>query len=130
MKFINPEKKNKSVFVDCVVDTGATYTWLPQDLLSKIEVLPSFEREFKIAGGSIIKREMAEVLVFLKGEAMHTLVAFGDKNSEPLLGAVTLEEFGLTADPVNETLKPVPGLLLGKLTGLKKSRKEEFVNGK
>lgn len=31
--------------------------------------------------------------------------------SEPLLGVVILEEFGLAADPVNRRLIPVPGLL-------------------
>ena len=41
-----------------------------------------------------------------------TLVIFGDKESEPLLGAVTLEEFGLAIDPVNKSLMPVPDLML------------------
>ncbi len=35
--------------------------------------------------------------------------------SEPLLGVVTLEEFGLAADPVNRRLLPVRALL--KLAG-------------
>jgi hypothetical protein len=33
------------------------------------------------------------------------------KGGEPLLGAFTLEGFGLGVDPVNRRLIPVPGLL-------------------
>jgi len=115
IKITNPEEPKKSVEIECVVDTGATYTWIPLDILEKIGLVPVFKRKFKIADGSVIERPMAEVLISLRGETIHTLVAFGDAGSEPLVGAVTLEEFGLTVDPVNKTLVPVPGLLLGKL---------------
>jgi hypothetical protein len=40
------------------------------------------------------------------------IVVFGDEGALPLLGAVTLEEFGLGVDPIARKLIPVPGLLV------------------
>ena len=41
------------------------------------------------------------------------MVVFGDDGAEPLLGAVTMEEFGLGVDPVRRRLAPVDGYLVG-----------------
>ncbi len=54
---------------------------------------------------------MAETRVRLNGQTRTTLVVFGEEATLPLLGAYTLEGFGLAADPVNRRLVPVPGLL-------------------
>ena len=45
------------------------------------------------------------------------MVVFGDEDAEPLLGAVTLEEFGLGVDPVRRRLVPVDGYLVGLRPG-------------
>jgi clan AA aspartic protease len=113
LSLINYEKQDLKIDIECVPDTGATYSWIPAELLEKIQVLPKFKRKFKITDGSIIERDMAVVHVELAGQTLPTIVAFGDRGSEPLLGAFTLEGFGLTVDPVNKTLVPVPALLLG-----------------
>jgi predicted aspartyl protease len=55
---------------------------------------------------------IAWVRVRIDGRTQPTIVIFGDPGTEPLLGVVTLEEFGLGVDPVNRWLIPVPGLLL------------------
>ena len=44
-----------------------------------------------------------------------TLVVFGEDGVDPLLGAVTLEEFLLAPDPIRQRLIPIPGLLKGFL---------------
>jgi hypothetical protein len=41
-----------------------------------------------------------------------TPVVLGDAGMQPLLGAVTLEEFGLGVGPVGQQLIEVPGLLM------------------
>jgi hypothetical protein len=43
-----------------------------------------------------------------EGPAQPTIVVFAPAGTEPILGVVTLEEFGLDADPVNERLLRVP----------------------
>ena len=99
-------------YIDAVVDTGATYTWIAKDILEKLSIVPQFKRKLKLADGKIIERDLAQVQIKINGEAMFTPCIFGDLNSEPLLGAVTLEEFGLGVDPINKRLIPVPAFLL------------------
>ncbi|MDI6761304.1 MAG: aspartyl protease family protein [Candidatus Brocadiaceae bacterium] len=98
--------------VDALVDTGATYTWLPRSLIERLGLVPAFKFPFVLADGRRIEREMAETRVRLDGQTRTTLVVFGDEGTEPLLGAYTLEGFGLAPDPVNRRLVSVPGLLM------------------
>ena len=96
--------------LDALVDTGASYTWAPRDVLARLGVRPQFLREFVTADERVIERDMAVVMARLNGQALPTPVVFGDEGSLPLLGAVTLEEFGLGIDPLNRRLIPVRGM--------------------
>ena len=98
--------------LELLVDTAATYTWVPRSILERLGVPPAFRFPFILADGRRIEREMAETRVRLDGQSRTTLVVFGDEGTLPLLGAYTLEGFGLAADPVNRRLIPVPGLLM------------------
>ena len=97
--------------LDALVDTGATYTWIPRPVLEKLGIVPAFKRDFLLADGRTIQRDVAQVVARIDGQSLYTLCIFGDEGSEPLLGVVTLEEFGLGVDPVNRRLIPVPGFL-------------------
>ena len=99
-------------YLEAVVDTGATYTWIPKDVLEKLGIRPRFKRRLKLADGRVIERDAAQMPMRIDGETMISVCIFGDPNSEPLLGAVTLEEFGLGVDPINKSLEPVPVFLL------------------
>jgi len=98
--------------LEVLVDTAATYTWVPRSILERLGVTPAFRFPFILADGRRIEREMAETRIRLDGQSRTTLVVFGDEGTLPLLGAYTLEGFGLAADPVNRRLIPVPGLLM------------------
>lgn len=98
--------------IEALVDTGATYTWVPANVLRRLGLQPQFRRPFLTADGRQIEREMAEAVARLDGEQRTTIVIFGDEGSVALLGAYTLEAFGVAADPVNRRLVPVPGLLM------------------
>ena len=98
--------------VDALVDTGSSYTWVPGSVLERLGVQPSIRMEFETADGRIIEREMAETQVRLDGQTRTRLVVFGDENTTPLMGADTLDGFGLAADPVNHRLVLVRGLLM------------------
>src|SRR5205085_1067187 len=80
---------------EALVDTGASYSWVPRDILGRLGVQRSFGREFQTADGRVIVRDMAEARARLEGDELPTLVVFGDPGSLPLLGAYTLEGFGL-----------------------------------
>ena len=98
--------------LEALVDAGATYTMLPASLLASLGVEPDEERPFMLANGEQIRRQLAQTWVRIDGRARMTMVVFGDEGALPLLGAVTLEEFGLAVDPVARRLVPVPGLLV------------------
>ncbi len=94
--------------VDTIVDTGATYTSLPRSVLRRLGVTPRGRRTFLLADGRPIERELAAVAVRLEGEIQQTLCIVGDEETPPLLGAFTLEGFGLGVDPINRRLVRLP----------------------
>lgn len=106
------------VSVEAVVDTGAFYSWVPRSVLEGLGVAPVSRRQFLLADGRTIEREVAEVVVRIDGQLSHTWCVFGDEGTEALLGAFTLEAFALAADPVNQRLVPMPRLYMLVMPGL------------
>lgn len=97
--------------VEALVDAGATYTWVPRDMLDRLGIQSEEERPFLLADGRQVMYGIAWVRVRIDGRTQPTIAVFGDPGSAPLLGVFTLEGFGLAADPVNRRLVPVPALL-------------------
>ena len=98
--------------LQALVDTGASYTWIPRDILARLGVSPQERWEFETADGRVIEREVAETRVRVNGRQRITLVVFGEEGSRALLGAYTLEGLRLAPDPVNRRLVTVRGLAL------------------
>ena len=98
--------------LDALVDTGATWTWLPRDILERLGHRPTLKRRLQTADKRIIERDAGEVPIRIGDETLTSLCIFGDEGSQALLGAVTLEGFSLAPDPVNERLVPVVGMLM------------------
>ena len=99
--------------VDGLVDTGATYTSVPRDILQSLGVQPEEERPFFLANGQRVIYPMAWVRLRLDSKEQPTLVIFGDVGSPVLLGAFTLEGLGLSVDTVNRRLVPATAYLVG-----------------
>lgn len=97
--------------LEALVDTGATYTWVPRSVLEGLGIRPARERPFILADGKEVLYGVAWTMVRLDSQVEPTLVVFGDEGTEALLGVFTLEGFGLGVDAVNERLIPTPGLL-------------------
>jgi len=97
--------------LDALVDTGATYSWVPRDLLEQLGVTPEEDWQFILADGTERTYPIGSARIRLGGRTRSTLVVFGEPGSDSLLGAFTLEAFGLAADPVNRRLIRVPALL-------------------
>ncbi len=95
-----------------LVDTGATYTWVPEPILRQLGYQPTFRQRLRLANGQVIERDGCEAIVEIDGARRTTVVIFGDPASEPLLGAVTLEQFSLAPDPISQRLIPVEALLM------------------
>ena len=96
--------------VEVLVDTGATFTWLPRSLLEELGHTPITKKSFELGDGRIVDMDVGDVPVRLGGEVHTTTCVFANGEERPTLGAVTLEQFLLAPDPVNKRLVPVVGL--------------------
>ena len=103
--------------VEAWVDTGASYTLMPRAILENLAHSPTYHRRFRLADGSVVELGVTQVPLRIAQETSMVSCVFGDEESEPLLGATALEEFGLGVDPVNHTLIPVVLNLLGFMPG-------------
>ena len=94
-----------------LVDSGATYSLLPQAVWKAIGLKPKRKLSFTLVDGTTVERSVSEAFViFPEGEA-HTPVILGEENDEALLGVVTLEILGLVFNPFDRTLRPMRMLL-------------------
>jgi len=109
---VGDPRRERFEAVEALVDTGASYTVVPSSLLRELGVTPHTRAPFLLADGREVGRDIGRTWVRLDGRTEFTLVVFGDDGTEPLLGAVTLQEFRLAPDPVSNCLVPVPGLLM------------------
>jgi predicted aspartyl protease len=96
--------------IEALVDTGSLYTWIPGKTLRDAGLNPTGTRAFQLADGQIVQRDIVEAVVRLEGDVAHTICVFGGDRDQTLLGAVTLEQFSLAADPVNKRLVPMPAI--------------------
>ena len=102
------------VRVSAVVDTGAGYSMMPRSLLEQLHVHPLEYRRFLLADGSEMVNGfgMARFAIADPGDGLDESrelpcpVIFGPEE-EYLLGATTLEIFGLMVDPLGQQLIPV-----------------------
>ena len=96
--------------LEALVDTGATFSWVPESILRDLGHQPGRSEEFETADGRVLSRGVGEVPVRLDGKVLTTQCVFADEGSDPVLGAVTLEQFLLAPDPIHKKLVPVRGL--------------------
>ena len=97
--------------VEGLVDTGATFTWIPRNLLERLGHQPEEEWEFELADGRRAKYGVKWMTVRLDGRRGPTPIVFGEERTDPLLGVFTLEGFRLGVDAVNERLIETPAML-------------------
>ena len=102
----------RSVDVEATVDTGRCMTMLPARTLRELGVEPIGSRTFLIADGSSVAMEIGRAWATIDGDSEVTLVAFGQDNAPPVIGAYTLEGLGLAVDPVKQRLVPARLIML------------------
>ena len=59
--------------VEALVNTGATYTWVPRPILEELGYKPSFKRRPRLADGKVIERNGCEVVVEIDGSRLTTI---------------------------------------------------------
>lgn len=104
----NPAQKQQ---IKCLVDSGATYSVVPEKILKKLGIKAHSKEKFILADGSEIERSRGDAIFFFNGKRGASPVIFGKKGDETLLGVVTLESLGFIIDPIRRQLRSLPMIL-------------------
>ena len=104
---------SKRVTVKFLVDSGASYTLLPYHIWRTFGLKGMGTIRYELADGTEVERRLSECMLELDKRRRHTPVILGEKDDTVLLGAITLEEFGLVLNPFTRQLQPMRMMLAG-----------------
>ena len=85
----------RSVEIDALVDTGASYTLVPANLMADLGVEPIDTVRLALADGRPVVDPIGRAVATIDGRTENTLVAFGENDARPLLGRTRLRVSGL-----------------------------------
>ena len=109
MKNFREPARSRSLSV--LVDTGATYTKLPRDIVEALGCEPIGTRRVLLADGREEEWPVTALSLTVDAQEGPTFCLISPRGGPALLGAVTLEEFALGVDPVGKRLVPVRSYL-------------------
>src|SRR5919197_1519730 len=113
MEVANPANPVAREAVDFLVDSGAVYSFVPREVLTRLGIAPHARQRFRLADGSTIERERGDALYFYKGKSGAAPVIFAEPADATMLGAVTLESLGFVLYAVRRDLVPLPMVVAG-----------------
>ncbi len=94
---------------ELLVDSGATYTCLPKDIVEKLGLKKLGSIKVQLANGSFIEKNYGGAIIF-EGKPVMTTIIFATDGDIPVLGATTLEQAAFAIDPVGQHLVPVQAI--------------------
>jgi len=107
----NPAAPDITERIEFLIDSGAIYSVVPSEVLTRLGLRPLVEQEFRLADGTKITRKKG-IALFKYGDRIGGAdVIFGEEGDSVLLGAFTLEALGLSLDPLRRELRPLPMIL-------------------
>ena len=95
-----------------LVDTGVTFTSVSESVLERLGVQRDSVIRLRLANGAVVEHAIGEVMAEMDGVRRTIICIFGPEDSQPLIGAHTLEAFLLAVDPVEQRLVPAEALWL------------------
>jgi clan AA aspartic protease len=108
---MNPRTGARSEEITALVDTGATLTVVPGNILHELGIQRIRKIPLVLADGRRAERDIGEAAVGLNGETVPCRLIFGEPGDAVLLGLTVLEQLGLAVDPVQRRLIPTDFLL-------------------
>ena len=107
----NPATPDVSERVRALVDTGATLSILPADMLDRLGIQRMGKRRVRSSSGVLIL-DTGIVTIRYCGDIAGTTAAFGAEDAPPIIGAVAITSMGYEVDPVNGRLNRLDMLRL------------------
>ncbi len=97
--------------MDFLVDSGAIYSVLPENIWRALHLKPRRRVEFRLADGTSIERAVSECQFEIRGCSATSPVVLGEGDDGALLGAVTRETLGLMLNPLTREILPMQVIL-------------------
>ncbi len=97
--------------IEAFVDTGATFTVLPEGFLRELGIEPIGQKRLLLADGCRVDMDYGRAWLTIEGASEITIVVFGRDDGPALLGAYTLEGLSLALDPESQRLIPTTMIL-------------------
>lgn len=92
-----PEKA--ATIEQLLVDSGSELTWIPSDVLQKIDVaIRKPGEQFVMANGAVITRDIGYAIIRVDGFETVDEIVFAQPGDLSILGSHTLEGFGAVID--------------------------------
>ncbi len=96
--------------VRVMVDTGATISVFPAELLERLGIQRVGQQRFRGFGGAVVRWVSGVAMTY--GDATGVVpVAFGDDGAPAIMGVTALESLGYQVDPVRGELHRADALL-------------------
>ncbi|MBI2956321.1 MAG: retroviral-like aspartic protease family protein [Acidobacteria bacterium] len=102
----HPADPTRVAEVELLIDTGATLSWVPREVLDRLQAPRLKRRSFLMADGRRVERETAAAIVRLNGNEANVTLVVAEPGDGQLLGATTLESLGFAVDPIRRQLVP------------------------
>ncbi|MCK4343385.1 MAG: aspartyl protease family protein [Phycisphaerae bacterium] len=98
----------RTVEVEAVVDTGATYLCLPPSAIEQLGLPFSHVRRVQTANGDVQRRVFMGANITIQGRTEQMSVMENDESTPPLVGYLVLEALDFVVDPQANQLIPNP----------------------
>ncbi len=102
----NPDAPDRYWEADFLLDSGASVSVVPVDVLERLGVSPRRLGRSYLADESSIVRRVGLATFTVAGETEDASVMFGEEGTEPILGLTVLQSMGFLVDPLRERLLP------------------------
>jgi len=95
---------DQAVELEAVVDTGATFSKIPESVVTRLGLEAKYETEVELGDGRVIKRKLTLADMEIEEVRRPVLVAIGEEE-KPLIGYTTLELLGFKVNPITRKLE-------------------------
>lgn len=91
--------------LELLVDTGATFTKIPEAVAEKIGLDAQYTAQVELSDGRLVERKLALAELEIEGIKRPVLVAISENGEKSLLGYTALEVLGFKVNPVTRRLE-------------------------
>ncbi|MFQ5824252.1 MAG: retroviral-like aspartic protease family protein [bacterium] len=98
----------RTVKIEAIVDTGAAFLCLPQEVITKLGLMYSHSRNVITANGEAKRRIFAGAVINIQGRETQMSVIENDEMTPALIGYLVLEDLDLVVSTKSQKVIPNP----------------------